>query len=211
MTFINAALVAEAIILQISSYFLRLIRTRVNSVVTFVVPVSRRCRCRFRVSRIAMPLQRSNAVDTLADTWLRLRHHRSLIGTVQIIERIYIYIEAAYRDARNAGDAYSTDPLGQTHRCDNNQRNKPTYDQQGYTSPVRAASVSRTTCPLNIHEPPPASVLRRSEMDDFTGEGEGERERARAADSIDPPSVLRRWKCVLMLLERNRERDSCRL
>lgn len=56
------------------------------------------------------------------------------------------------------GDAYSTDPLSparEAERCDNNQRNKPTYDQQGYTSAAGPASVSRTTCPLNIHEPPP--------------------------------------------------------
>lgn len=33
-----------------------------------------------------------------------------------------------------------------------------------------------------------------------------EREREREVDSIDLPSVLRRWKCVLMLLERKRER-----
>lgn len=35
---------------------------------------------------------------------------------------------------------------------------------------------------------------------------EREREREREVDSIDLPSVLRRWKCVLMLLERKRER-----
>lgn len=36
---------------------------------------------------------------------------------------------------------------------------------------------------------------------------EREREREGAVDSIDLPSVLRRWKCVLTLLERNRERE----
>lgn len=81
-----------------------------------------------------------------------------LIGTVQIIEAIS---RAPYRGPRKAGlrsDAYSTDPLGsarEAERCDNNQRNKPTYDQQGYMSAAGPASVSRTTCPLNIHEPPP--------------------------------------------------------
>lgn len=81
-----------------------------------------------------------------------------LIGTVQIIEAIS---RALYRGPRKAGpqgDAYSTDPLSparEAERCDNNQRNKPTYDQQGYTSAAGPASVSRTTCPLNIHEPPP--------------------------------------------------------
>lgn len=49
---------------------------------------------------------------------------------------------------------------GQSPRCDNNQRNKPTYDQQEYTSPVRPASVSRTTCPLNIHEPLASCAFR---------------------------------------------------
>lgn len=84
-------------------------------------------------------------------------------------------------------DAYSTDPLGQSPRCDNNQRNKPTYDQQGYTSPVRAASVSRATCPLNIHEPPPcASSDGASETDDRVKCSEGgERERKKYVDSID--------------------------
>nr|KAF7420270.1 hypothetical protein H0235_010567 [Vespula pensylvanica] len=49
-------------------------------------------------------------------------------------------------------------PWSQDQRCDNNQRNKPTYDQQEYTLVGGAASLSRTTCPLNIHEPPPSSV-----------------------------------------------------
>lgn len=43
-----------------------------------------------------------------------------------------------------------------SQRRDNNQRNKPTYDQQEYMSAVGPASVSRTTCTLNIHE----SLLR---------------------------------------------------
>lgn len=71
-----------------------------------------------------------------------------LIDTVQIIEAIS---RAPYRRAtQSRSDAYSTDPLGparEAERCDNNQRNKPTYDQQGYTSAAGAASVSRTTCP----------------------------------------------------------------
>lgn len=89
-----------------------------------------------------------------------------LIGTVQIIEAIS---RAPYRGPRKAGpqsDAYSTDPLGparEAERCDNNQRNKPTYDQQGYTSAAGPASVSRTTCPLNIHEPPPYAPRRGEE------------------------------------------------
>lgn len=87
-----------------------------------------------------------------------------LIGTVQIIEAIS---RAPYRGPRKAGlqgDAYSTDPLGsarEAERCDNNQRNKPTYDQQGYMSAAGPASVSRTTCPLNIHEPPPPYAPRK--------------------------------------------------
>ncbi|TGZ51882.1 hypothetical protein DBV15_10002 [Temnothorax longispinosus] len=52
------------------------------------------------------------------------------------------------REAGPQSNAYSTGPRAwraRLQRRDNNQRNKPTYDQQG---------VSRTTCPLNIHESP---------------------------------------------------------
>jgi hypothetical protein len=63
---------------------------------------------------------------------------RQLIGAVEIIEAISrAPYRGACRQSRAPSDAYSTDPLGparEAQRCDNNQRNKPTYDQQGYTS-----------------------------------------------------------------------------
>lgn len=73
-----------------------------------------------------------------------------------------------YKPERHiAGHASKAGPPGAMHiqripqarragsqRRDNNQRNKPTYDQQEYMSAVGPASVSRTTCTLNIHEPP---------------------------------------------------------
>lgn len=70
-----------------------------------------------------------------------------LIGAVQIIEPIS---RAPYREhtseAGPQSDAYSTDPRAwraRPQQRDNNQRNKPTYDQQGYTSAALDPRASR--------------------------------------------------------------------
>lgn len=164
---------------------------------------------RCRVMRIGRAKRRrmndgwhTSELRSVSRCWLRARSSSAwarradlrLIGAVQIIEAIS---RAPYRGPRKAGpqsDAYSTDPLGparEAERCDNNQRNKPTYDQQGYTSAAGPASVSRTTCPLNIHEPPPYAP-RRGEEEAKETSWLGRSGRRVHCDSIDLSCTLHR-------------------